>query len=144
MIDPAEITARLSADIAELRNAAANLYYVSWTWGQCADRADDFEALLERVRVLEAQKQAALELHSKQARFAADGWDEFSFSSVEEMQESLGDPDEDPMSYSMFEVCVHCGSVETHRQDSDDEGRSYEYSAWPCATVRALGGEETS
>lgn len=107
MIDPVEITARLSANIAELRNAAANLYYVSWTWGQCADLADDFEALLERVRVLEAQKQAALELHQ---------------------------PFEWSFGFGPVKSCRHCASL----------GADEALSAWPCATFRALGGEETT
>ena len=71
--------------------------------------------------------ESVLALHKPETRYTASGWEEFSFESRADAAE-YGDVQE-------FKVCHECGQIETH--DGGEE-RCYEYSIWPCATVRAI------
>lgn len=79
-----------------------------------------FPRLLAAVEAIRA-------LHRPETRYVARGYEEYSF-------ETRSDALEYGEEVTTFDVCVHCGRVET----DDDEDRRYRDSIWPCATAKAL------
>lgn len=98
MTDPAEITARPGPEPDAMFEIP---------FSRIEEMRVERERLSARVAVLEAQKQAALELHQ---------------------------PFEWSFGFGPVKSCRHCASL----------GADEALSAWPCATFRALGGEETT
>lgn len=85
---------------------------------------------VDEVAPLLAAVENVLALHVPETRYTAAGWEEVSFESRADAAE-YGDTD----NVQEFTVCHECGLIETH--DGGEE-RCYEYSIWPCATVRAI------
>jgi hypothetical protein len=42
----------------------------------------------------------------------------------------------------VFLICSHCGRIEMRESQGESEFASYLDALWPCATVRALDGEQ--
>jgi hypothetical protein len=85
-----------------------------------------------RAELAEAQSKidAALALHTPERRYMApDG--ECSWDTAEECAADNDIPHE---AVEHFDVCTHCGSIET----GDDADREYASSMWPCDTAKVL------
>ena len=88
----------------------------------------DYEVMaLAHWPKLLAAVEAIRALHRPETRYVARGYEEYSF-------ETRSDALEYGEEVTTFDVCVHCGRVET----DDDEDRRYRDSIWPCATAKAL------
>lgn len=89
--------------------------------------AGDLLEITDIARDLLAAVEAIRALHRPETRYVARGYEEYSF-------ETRSDALEYGEEVTTFDVCVHCGRVET----DDDEDRGYRDSIWPCATAKAL------
>ena len=94
------------------------------------DRAQDAHSHLPAALVA---IEAVLALHRPESRFVVWGYEEFSFSSIEDAEEFVGHPVE----AQEFELCVECKRVEDGAEDNAAE-IGYETSLYPCPTRRAL------
>jgi hypothetical protein len=89
------------------------------------------EQLSVRVEELERQLAAVRAMHKPERRYMApDG--EGSWDTAEEC---AADNDIPLDVVEHFDVCAHCGSIET----GDDADRDYRESLWPCEGAKALG-----
>lgn len=80
--------------------------------------------------------EAVLALHRPESHFVVLGYEDVSFSSVEDAEEFVGGPVDDA---EEFKLCVECKRVEDGA-DHNTEEIGYETSLYPCKTRRALEG----
>jgi len=96
-----------------------------------ADLVSELDAALARVEELERQLATVRAMHKPERRYMApDG--EGSWDTAEEC---AADNDIPLDVVEHFDVCAHCGSIET----GDDADRDYRESLWPCEDAKALG-----
>ena len=78
---------------------------------------------------------AVLEQHKPVSRYTAYGYEEFSFMSIKDAHDFIGEPVE----LDEFKLCDECMRIEDGANDNARE-IGYETSLYPCPTVQAIEG----
>lgn len=100
-----------------------------------AHAPSDIAALLAEVKTLRAQVDAVRKLHTKNTYYGNE-----DFAVPEE--EFLEDPEAfDGADMRPFDVCAACLEIENEIRQSAENVPVGVRSWWPCATIRALGGD---
>lgn len=99
-------------------------------------RMDVFRSEARRALRAALKSLGPISVHRPVKRWSAYGWEEHSFSTLEQLQKCLPDTPADTV--MTFEVCEACAEVEKSANEHNDDW-CYIAAVWPCAVARQAG-----